>query len=174
MSEQKKDALVTVRRSGLDNIRKQRDERDERWRADRAALTEHRDYLLGVLSEIWKQSSGWTNDSTIARGKRLSKIWRMADAALAKSDAEDPSFAELLVAKTRGVGQGSITLVIGKRHKSHHATIVDAQAKYCELRDESGEGASTWPDGRISDPTHQILRVSYNGRLWDGDKEFLP
>lgn len=58
------------------------------------------------------------------------------------------------------------TLTIGRRHKSQHATLADAIDTYNDLRDESGEGGSTWPDGRVTGG----YRVSYNGRLWHGGK----
>lgn len=60
----------------------------------------------------------------------------------------------------------AVTLVIGRRHRSEHATIAQAQDEYCRLRDESYEGASTWPDGKIWEPCGPRIRVSYNGRMW--------
>lgn len=38
-----------------------------------------------------------------------------------------------------------------------------ASSVYQYLRDLSGEGGSTWPDGEIVDTD---LRISYNGRVW--------
>lgn len=59
--------------------------------------------------------------------------------------------------------QASMTLVIGNRHRSQHATLHEAVETYSRLRDESGEGTSTWPDGKVGH-----LRISYNSRVWDG------
>jgi hypothetical protein len=56
-------------------------------------------------------------------------------------------------------------LRIGKRHTVKVSSVEQASAEYSRLRTESGEGASTWPDGRIGH-----LRISYNGNVWDGDK----
>ena len=63
------------------------------------------------------------------------------------------------------------TLFIGRaRHAVHVASIAEAQEVYARLRDESGEGASKFPDGRIESDDGRRLRISYNGRVWDGDK----
>ena len=56
-------------------------------------------------------------------------------------------------------------LTIGKRYSVEVTNLADAQDHYCRLRDESGEGASTFPDGRVGH-----YRISYNGRVWDGGK----
>lgn len=42
-------------------------------------------------------------------------------------------------------------------------TAQEASEAYCKLRDESDQGASTWPDG-----SWDGKRISYNGRVWDG------
>ena len=55
-------------------------------------------------------------------------------------------------------------LKIGKRHTIAVTTLADAQNHYCRLRDESGEGASTFPDGSVGK-----FRISYNGRVWLGE-----
>lgn len=55
-------------------------------------------------------------------------------------------------------------LTIGKRYRIEVTNLADAQRVYCSLRDESGEGASTFPDGRVDN-----YRISYNGRVWDGN-----
>lgn len=48
------------------------------------------------------------------------------------------------------------------------ATAAEAVAVYERLRDESGEGASTWPNGKLLAPK-ETLTLSYNGRLWRGN-----
>lgn len=61
-------------------------------------------------------------------------------------------------------------LTIGKRHTvlipamAISEQLKAASAAYCRLRDESGEGASTFPQGKAA-----IYRISYNGRVWLGD-----
>ena len=55
------------------------------------------------------------------------------------------------------------TLTIGRRIKVEASNAAEASAIYCKLRDESGEGASTWPAGRFGS-----LHISYNGKVWSG------
>jgi hypothetical protein len=55
------------------------------------------------------------------------------------------------------------TLMIGRRHKIEASDAAEASAIYCKLRDESGEGASTWPNGRFGK-----YHISYNGKVWSG------
>ena len=54
-----------------------------------------------------------------------------------------------------------LTLVIGRRHRVWVHSLQQASEVYCKLRDESGEGSRTWPEGRVG--KHYI---SYNGRVW--------
>lgn len=46
--------------------------------------------------------------------------------------------------------------------------LVDASHAYQMARDESGEGASTWPSGRVV-IGEKAYTVSYNGKVWDGE-----
>lgn len=46
------------------------------------------------------------------------------------------------------------------------ASFEEASRRYSELRDESDEGASTWPGGAINDYGMNVARISYNGRVW--------
>jgi hypothetical protein len=55
----------------------------------------------------------------------------------------------------------TLTLVIGRRHRIPVASLREASTIYSRLRDESGEGGSTWPDGRVGK-----FHVSYNGKVW--------
>jgi len=48
------------------------------------------------------------------------------------------------------------------------ASLAEASKFYLEMSDMSGEGASTFRDGKIVDGRKK-LRVSYNGRVWDGE-----
>jgi hypothetical protein len=43
--------------------------------------------------------------------------------------------------------------------------IADASAAYCAARDESGEGASTFRDGKLT-LAGKTYRISYNGKVW--------
>lgn len=63
-------------------------------------------------------------------------------------------------------------LTIPRRVKATtHATIREAQVAFQTARDNSGEGGSTWPDGKLVDLIAQkTYRVSYNARVWDGEK----
>lgn len=49
------------------------------------------------------------------------------------------------------------------------ADLAEASRVYCELRDRSGLGASSMPEGRIYDArtTRLAATLSYNGRVWD-------
>lgn len=41
------------------------------------------------------------------------------------------------------------------------------------LRDDSGEGASTWPTPLVRKNGTVVARISYNGRVWP-NKEWTP
>lgn len=43
----------------------------------------------------------------------------------------------------------------------------EASRVFSELRDASGEGASTWPDGFVNDYGLNVARLSYNGKVWE-------
>lgn len=58
-----------------------------------------------------------------------------------------------------------VKLGIALRHIETYPTAADARDAYERLRDESGEGASTWPDGVIYIGRKKIY-LSYNGRAW--------
>jgi hypothetical protein len=60
---------------------------------------------------------------------------------------------------------GALTLSIG-RHKYAVAGIDEASNLYQRLRDQSGLGASRWPQGRLSNG----LTISLNGRVWRGEE----
>ena len=58
-------------------------------------------------------------------------------------------------------------LKIGSRSRHTVADFAQASEIYCTERDMSGEGASTFPNGKIigADGPHY---VSYNGKVWKG------
>jgi hypothetical protein len=58
------------------------------------------------------------------------------------------------------------TLTIGKRIILKVASLEEASDFYCNLRDQSGEGSSTFPIGKIKKIKNVIAEVSYNGRIW--------
>lgn len=43
---------------------------------------------------------------------------------------------------------------------------LQAVVLYERLRDESGEGASTWPFAKLYVGKRQTAEISYNGRVW--------
>jgi hypothetical protein len=57
----------------------------------------------------------------------------------------------------------TMKLTIGRRHSIEVASLEEASRVYCDLRDESGEGASTFPNGKVGK-----YRISYNGKVWLG------
>jgi len=58
-----------------------------------------------------------------------------------------------------------LIMTIGrKRHAVPN--VEEASRVYQRLRDQSGLGASRWPSGKLNNG----LTVSYNGRVWKGDK----
>jgi hypothetical protein len=59
------------------------------------------------------------------------------------------------------------TLTIGRRFKGIVNSFEDASKIYSDLRDESEEGASTWPWGKIKHGSKLVAEVSYNGRVWE-------
>lgn len=60
------------------------------------------------------------------------------------------------------------TLKIGRRVSQKVESIAEAQEVYRKVRDESLEGASTFPAGSLTGDGKKY-RISYNGRVWDGD-----
>lgn len=62
---------------------------------------------------------------------------------------------------------GGMRLFIEGRLSREVATLQEASVRYEAVRDESGEGASTFPDGDVLDADgRSIARISYNGRVW--------
>lgn len=61
-------------------------------------------------------------------------------------------------------------LKIGQRYRVEVASLEEASRVYQRLRNESGEGGSTWPTGLLPG-----YHVSYNGRVWKGrPKDWKP
>ena len=53
------------------------------------------------------------------------------------------------------------------RGKTHSApSIAEASALYCKLRDESGEGASTFPMPALRGPQGHFGKLAYNGKVY--------
>lgn len=63
----------------------------------------------------------------------------------------------------------TMTLHIGSRERVRVNSLDHASEVYSERRDASGEGASTFPRGKIVQAGMVIATVSYNGRLWSLD-----
>lgn len=45
-------------------------------------------------------------------------------------------------------------------------TLADASRRYCERRDQTGLGASTFPEATLIREGIVVGRISYNGRIW--------
>lgn len=57
-------------------------------------------------------------------------------------------------------------LQMGRRRKQVES-LKAASELYCQIRDASGAGASTFPEGIIVDDAGNFMaRISYNGRVW--------
>jgi hypothetical protein len=67
----------------------------------------------------------------------------------------------------------SLTLKIGPRLTVSVADYADASRAYAAARDESGEGASTFPFGDVICGGRKVARVSYNARVWGLDDALL-
>lgn len=61
----------------------------------------------------------------------------------------------------------TMTLTIPRRLTVDVADFAEASAQYAQARDLSGEGVSTFPFGQLTGAG--TYRVSYNGRVWEGD-----
>jgi hypothetical protein len=59
------------------------------------------------------------------------------------------------------------TLKVGRR-SVRVLSVEDASFAYQDMRDASGKGASQFRDGVLTIGAN-TYRVSYNGRVWDGD-----
>lgn len=57
-------------------------------------------------------------------------------------------------------------LAIGNRTTINVRDFQHASEEYGREREASGEGGSTFPEGRVMKGGHKIARVSYNGRVW--------
>lgn len=60
-------------------------------------------------------------------------------------------------------------LKIGKRSEHRVSTLKEASDLYAQVRDESGEGASTFPEGQLLGTS--TYRVSYNAKIWSEDSQ---
>ena len=63
-----------------------------------------------------------------------------------------------------------LTLKIGRRFSLKVSSPEEASKEFCRLRDESCEGSSLWPDGKLSNG----MVISYNGRVWTGQYNTKP
>jgi hypothetical protein len=71
--------------------------------------------------------------------------------------------------RTRRAADVGLVLRIGRRLTQPVASLSEAINIYNDLRDQSGEGGSTFPTGSVG-----RYKISYNGRLWDGDNPVDP
>jgi hypothetical protein len=83
--------------------------------------------------------------------------------------------------------QSAFILAVSNLHNQAYLSLKTAQDGYNQLRDtwlrdDSASGAwngvATFPEGKITTWLHNThateYRVSYNGRIWNGDAEVLP
>lgn len=66
-----------------------------------------------------------------------------------------------------------LALRIGRsRNLVEVSSFAEASRLYSELRDRSGRGASSMPEGRIydADTIELVASLSYNGRVWHSDR----
>jgi hypothetical protein len=74
------------------------------------------------------------------------------------------------------MARGKYLLIIPERLSPPMAveSFEEASKIFSKLRDDSNEGASTWPDGLINDYGSNVARISYNGRVWPMDETSPP
>ncbi len=71
-----------------------------------------------------------------------------------------------------------MTLSIGGK-KVKVASLREARAVWVKYRDEANDGTGLGSrdmrrhDGEVRQAGRLVARVSYNGRLWDGDREIV-
>ena len=65
-------------------------------------------------------------------------------------------------------GAPMFKLMIGRRVKVMVPSLKVASDVFQRVRDESGEGCSTFPDGVVTADDGAKYRISYNGRVWNG------
>lgn len=106
-----------------------------------------------------------------------STLPRAANKIEANSNTEA---ALMALAKAFGITSAQVNeaknvfkLRIGDRGTSLHKSAADAVAAFRDARDDSGEGASTWPNGSLT-VGGKTYHISYNGRIWDGEKSVDP
>lgn len=62
-------------------------------------------------------------------------------------------------------------LTIGRRLNQTVESFEEASRIYGTLRDESHEGSSTFPEGRVRD-RESVYRISYNAKVWTNETEW--
>ena len=60
--------------------------------------------------------------------------------------------------------------IFGVERRIIGASLQELSKKWCDMRDASGEGASTIGSGGnvLNDSGKRIATISYNGRVWNG------
>lgn len=64
---------------------------------------------------------------------------------------------------------GALTLRLG-RAVIPVRDYAEASERFGRIRDENGHGASTMPRGRVFRDGRAVAEVSYNGRVWEGER----
>lgn len=61
-----------------------------------------------------------------------------------------------------------IKSALGRTTIENLPSLEAVSARYCELRNESGEGMSTFETASVYKGTKRTHTVSYNGKVWKG------
>lgn len=121
----------------------------------------------GLVDKTATEMSGQRYVSLVyTDGKFTYELQPRGREMLAKHKRNAPGSFEQIKAE-REATKHMWQLRIGKRHCVMYPSIKDAVAAYNELRDDSCEGASTFPEGTLSKWGEKNLYISYNGRVWD-------
>lgn len=80
-------------------------------------------------------------------------------------DVETPTPETIWAAYLADTVGGAFNLMIGSRLYYGFTDAIAARDAYNQLRDDSGKGASEWPNGAIT-CGDDIVFLSYNGRAW--------
>lgn len=77
------------------------------------------------------------------------------------------------VAESRALALAPAWMLLHSRGRWVVDSVEAGSRLYQRLRDQSGEGGSTWPDGLLVGHG-KAYRVSYNGRVWRGERSDTP
>ncbi|OXR48137.1 hypothetical protein PuT2_14025 [Pusillimonas sp. T2] len=147
----------------------------ERLAADQALEALNEEVGLGDLAEALQALStseaklvferdGF--DGAVSRfgGDYLEYVAFKAEQIKVIGDVDNNELLQAPVAQT-----GNFTLLVGDHWSFNVSSLAQAVQVYSRLRDQSEQGARDFPSGRILGSS-ALLRISYNGRVWNGDQ----